>query len=548
MKVADIINQHLPADPQAEYDHGTVLSLLIAARLYSPIALVNVAEWAHEAGADLLWGIPQEKINDDRLGRSLDAFFTQRHSILASLALHVAHEFDIPLTHLHYDPTHILLHGAFEDSQPRATLPRNESVPSNDDLPPAHITKGRAMEDVPKGTRMIHAGLATYVDELGPLPVFGHTIDGNQNGRTAVAEAVPLIEKHLQPAKLTMISDRGTFSTVHLGRLHRAGYKALCSVPWGDVQDVYDQHRSSLNWKKASYLSQEQQRRRRQGSLPHEHYELAVVRHEMTDSATKQVIPVRVIFVFSTADHKAARTQRRRQIEKIREGLEKIQASVAAGRNNTDPTSIARRVGKLFIRKQAARYFRYEMIPLSKKQRAASARRSGLGPTHRFEFTFDQAACEQDEQYDGLYALITTVPRQQASADSLFSQFKQQIYSEHVNSQFKGPLAVHPVFLKKPSRVEALVCLMMISLMLYFILQRLYRETVPKDASTKERRTTSRTILRAFSVYTVVIHRSSVGRIVQPTALTPRQREILQRLHLSTPAQILSWRLPRPPD
>ena len=43
MNVAGIINQHLPADSQAEFDHGTVLSLLIAARLYSPVALVNVA-------------------------------------------------------------------------------------------------------------------------------------------------------------------------------------------------------------------------------------------------------------------------------------------------------------------------------------------------------------------------------------------------------------------------------------------------------------------------------------------------------------------------
>jgi hypothetical protein len=39
MRVADIINRHLPADPQAEYDHGSVLTLLMAARLYSPVAL-----------------------------------------------------------------------------------------------------------------------------------------------------------------------------------------------------------------------------------------------------------------------------------------------------------------------------------------------------------------------------------------------------------------------------------------------------------------------------------------------------------------------------
>ncbi|MEQ9411492.1 MAG: DUF4277 domain-containing protein [Fuerstiella sp.] len=90
INLAAIINRHLPVDPQAEFDHGRLLSLLTAARLYSPVALSNVADWAEQSGADILWDIPAQKLNDDRLGRSLDAFFTQRHSILGSLALHVA--------------------------------------------------------------------------------------------------------------------------------------------------------------------------------------------------------------------------------------------------------------------------------------------------------------------------------------------------------------------------------------------------------------------------------------------------------------------------
>ena len=114
MKVAEIIDRHLPADPQAEYSYGTVLSLLAAARLYSPVALRGVASWAADSGADILWNIPTEKLNDDRLARALDAFFAQRHSILANIALHVAREFGVPLSEVHYDPTHILFHGAYE--------------------------------------------------------------------------------------------------------------------------------------------------------------------------------------------------------------------------------------------------------------------------------------------------------------------------------------------------------------------------------------------------------------------------------------------------
>jgi hypothetical protein len=78
--VTQLIDQHLPADPQAEYAYGPLLSLLIAARLAHPVALVNIPDWARRCGADFLWGIPAEKLNDDRLGRALDAFYYQRHS------------------------------------------------------------------------------------------------------------------------------------------------------------------------------------------------------------------------------------------------------------------------------------------------------------------------------------------------------------------------------------------------------------------------------------------------------------------------------------
>jgi len=548
MQVAEIINRHVPADPQAEFDHGTVLTLLAAARLYSPVALVNVARWAAASGADILWGIPVEKITDDRLGKSLDAFFRQRHSILSSLALTVSREFGVDLSEVHYDPTHILLHGVYEQSEPRGELAPGRTVRSDASLPPAHITQGRPMSDAPKDVQMIHAGLCTIVDKFGPLPIFGHTVGGNQNGHTAVAEQLALLKQHLRPPELTMISDRGTFSVGHLLRLSESGYHALAAAPWDDFRPLFDEHRATLKWRRARYLSIEQQRRRRQGSMPHEHYELAVVRHQLTERQSQKVVPCRVVFVFSTADQKVARKNRQKSIQKLHQGLEKIARSVAEGRRNTDPTSVARRVSKLFGKRQAAAYFRYEMVPLSKQQRdrLPPPQRGCKRPTHRFEFVYDEGAAQRDAVYDGYVALVTTAPRTQ-SADEVFTKYKQQCYSEYANHQFKTPLAVHPVFLKSPHRVEALVFLMMITLTLYFLIQRIYRQNVPPHASTKQRRTTTETILRAFSNYALIVHRSRLGREVQPTRLTTRQREILQQLGFPTPAQVLSRRLPRPP-
>jgi transposase len=386
------------------------------------------------------------------------------------------------------------------------------------------------------------------VDELGPLPIFGHTVDGNQNGHTAVAEQLALVQKHLRPPELTMISDRGTFSVGHLLRLCDSGYHALVAAPWDEFRPLFDQRREGLVWKRASYLSIEQQRRRTQGNLPQERYELAVVRHELTDRDSGRTLPCRVIFVFSTADQKVARKNRDKSVQKLREGLEQIQKSVADGRRHTDPTAIARRVGKLFGQRQAASYFRYEMVPLAKKERdrLPPPQRGCRRPEYRFEFSYDQQAAERDASYDGFSVLVTTAPRTQ-SADVLFTKYKQQAYSELANHEFKTPLAVHPVFLKTPRRVEALVFLMMITLTLHYLIQRMYRQQVPPHAPAKERRTTTETILRAFSNYTLLIQHTRLGREVQPTRLTTRQREILQQLGFDTPAQILSRRLPRAP-
>ena len=555
MNVKAIIDQHLPKDPQAEFTIGTILNLLVAARTYSPVALMNVADWAASSGADLIFGIPVEKMTDDRLARALDRFFTQRHSILTSIALHVSKEFDIPLREIHYDPTHIQFTGAYEAAIPRAGVVPEEEEDDEDDmtrsddlLEPAHITKGRAMEDVPKGTKMIHVGLCVQVDEHGPLPIYGHTIDGNQNGRHAVREQFELLRKHLPSFKLTMISDRGTYSVGHLLRLKDSGCDAICSVPWGDFRELFDQKRTSLSWNKATYLSLEQQRRRTEVSeLPQEEYKLAVVRHTLKDDTTKREIACQVIFVESTADRKVIRRQRQKQIDRITAELGKIQTCVDGGRPFSDERSVSRRVARLLGDSGAGKYFSHQMIPLTnkeKKERPPNGR-GARQPTHRFVYQFDAAQVETDEKYDGFNAIVVTSPK--TSADELFTRFKQQSYSEHVNARFKGPLAVRPVFLHRPDRVESLMFLMMIALTLHFLIQRTYRSNLPETATKKERRTTTLTLMKAFDNYALHIEANRYHQIVRTTRLTDRQREILRRLEIPTPAQFLSKLLPRPP-
>jgi hypothetical protein len=536
LDIASIIDRHLPPDPQLEFSHGQVLSLLLAARLCQPTALINVPAWAQKTGADILWNIPADKLNDDRLGRALDAFFEQRHSIFASTTALALQLTNLSLDRLHFDTTHLTFCGAYETSQPRPVTPLS-ALRGDAHMPPAHIGHGYVNEAL-----MIQVGLTAVVDGQGGLPVFSQCLDGQRNGRRAIAEQFQLLQQHLPlPTGLLMISDRGTYSAEHVSRLYRNGYYALCSMRWNDYQAVYDAHADRLHWQQASFLSVEQRRRRQtNSSLPREQYRLAVLKHALIDPSTRQPIPGRLIFVHSSANEKHTRKRRALHITKIRAGLEALSARVQRGHAHIKPDTVSRSVNRLFGKRWSARYLHWQLVALTPQEQAALPP-PGPGcrrPGYRFVFTFDAAAVEADTRYDGLSVLFTTAPLQH-SADELFTKFKEQNYIELLHHQMKTPLAVRPVFLKSPQRVEALVTLLQIALQAYQVLERRYRQTVPEEAPASEQRMTAEALLRQFRVYGCIVTPEPVGRVVHATRLTSRQRQILNQLSLPTPAQTL---------
>jgi transposase len=543
MGLEQIFDRHLPQRAQQEYPDAKVLTSLLAARLSQPTALVNVAQWARQSGAEFLFGVPADKLNDDRLGRALDHFFQHRYSILGSVAAQVIRDFQVPLDHLHFDPTHITFTGTYESSTPR---PDDTPLPPETQqayFPPAHITHGY----VSTKSRIVHMSVTAAVDDFGAIPLFANPVPGNQNGHTAIAEAFHLLEQYLPlPDRLVMISDRGTYSLPHVARLHDADYQVLCSAPWDEFQGLYQRHQDQLNWRQASFLSIEQQRRRDcESSLPREHYDIAILKHQLIHPTSKRPIKARLIFVRSTAGQKVEHDTRQRNIAKIRAGLEKLQRTVARNHKATKLDSIRRRIHELLGTKAAARYFRWDLQPLADEQRAAlpAPERDCTRPTHRLVFSLDEQAVADAARYDGLSVLVTTAPYTR-SCDSLFSQFKRQCYLENSHHQYKGPLAVAPLFLKKPSRVEALAMLLQVALTAYQLIQREYRRHLPEDAPGREQHMTTERILREFANYPLVLEEVPGGQVVRPTRATVEQQRLLDKLHLVSVEQLLSRHLP----
>ena len=541
LDITGIIDGHLPPDPQLEFSYGSVLSLLVAARLCEPTALSQISTWAEATGADIVWNIPADKLNDDRLGRALDAFFQQRHSIMASATNQALRLVQGDLQRVHFDPTDLIFCGAYESSQPRPQTPLEELL-GDSHMSPAHIRHGYRGKEL-----RIQCGASAVVDDLGAIPIFNQPLDGNRNGFTAIREQYQLLKQHLSlPNNLLMVSDRGTLSIDHVARLFRNGHHVLCSAPWNDYRAFYEQHAATLQWQTASFLSIEQRRRRECSStLPLEDYKIAVVKHDLTDPTNGDSIPARLIFVRSSADAKEVKKRRQDNIAAIQAGLEKIAVKVSRAHPRSTPASITKQIVRLLGKKAVAKHFHWELLPLTPEEQAAAPplARGFKQPTHRLVFRFDAAAAEADATHDGLAVLLTTAPPTR-SGDELFTMFKQQNFIELLHHQWKTPLAVRPVFLHSPERVEALVCLMQIALQAYQVLERRYRQTVAADAPVRAQRMTAESLLRAFKGYGLLVRHTRVGRVIHATRLSTQQRRILNQLSLPTPAQTLVRRLP----
>jgi transposase len=535
LDVAAIIDRHIPTD--AEYSHGTVLAVLLAARLHSPTALVHVAGWAREHGVEYLWKIPPDKLNDDRLARALDAFFEKRHSILADITHEVLRYTSLSVQSAHFDVTNLVLYGTYDDSVPRPQGSLDDLINQLRQIP-AHICRGYLTR-----YKMLQLGVTSVVDDLGPVPIACHLFDGNRNSHTGVKQQYHLLRQFLRlPEDFLLVSDRGTCSAEHLATLLKHKHYAICAGQWQDYGPLFHQHADRLLWSKASYLSREQQRRRTTASsLPQEEYRLAVVAHQLLDPTTKKPFDCRVIFVHSSAAEKDCRERREKNIAVIKAGLEKVAQKLEHAHPTTTPESVTRQITRLLGKKAAATHFHWQLVPLTETEIAAlpPPKKGFRRQTHRLEHSFDEASAQTESRHDGISALVTTAPLT-SNSDVLFTKYKHQTYVERGHHELKTPLAVTPIFLKTPQRIEALISLLFVALQAYMTIERQCRRRVPADARPPEQRMTAERILRKFRVCCVTVQGHDDDQLIRLTQLSVEQRRILQQLSLPTPAQLLT--------
>jgi hypothetical protein len=100
LEVAGIIDRACPVREVALVTHGQVIEALVANRLTSPTPLVHVQDWASQWAVEEVWGIEAAVLNDDRIGRALDAIAPELDRIIGSVGARAITTFGLPVARL----------------------------------------------------------------------------------------------------------------------------------------------------------------------------------------------------------------------------------------------------------------------------------------------------------------------------------------------------------------------------------------------------------------------------------------------------------------
>lgn len=124
LDIAAIIDRACPVRDIAYATHGQVIEALIANRLTSPTPLVHVEDWARAWAVEEVFALSAEVLNDDRIGRALDAVAPELAGIVGSIGATAIAEFGIDVARIHWDMTSISLFGAYKSPDSDYIEPR----------------------------------------------------------------------------------------------------------------------------------------------------------------------------------------------------------------------------------------------------------------------------------------------------------------------------------------------------------------------------------------------------------------------------------------
>lgn len=507
LDVRGIVDRALPVREVAIATHGQVIEAMIANRLTSPRPLLRVQDWATEWAVPEVFGVAAETLNDDRIGRALDAIAPELDGIVGSVGARAIAEFGLDVSRLHWDMTSISLFGAydqFEDgfAEPSYGHPKDRRV----DL------------------KQIQTGLAVSGD--GGVPILHRAFGGRAGEVNQVVGAMESLRSMCGQRRFLLVGDSKLVSFENLRQIMAAGVTFIAPA---SKQYIGAEVLAGCDFEAATPAGYVAQRDAAKPADRRGRYR--VLEDRWTLPAPKKSkhsgLDLRRVFVWSSADADAAAKSRAKKLNRARDDLDGLVRGLG-GRHYPTVAKVQARLTTIATKRRVGDYLRAEV----------GVDATGT-PTLRW--WFDQDALDAEAATDGWYCLLTNLDPTEVDAGEVLARYKGQEVVERRYGAFKGPLAVAPVFLKNNRRIEALLSIICLALLIFCLVEREVRRAIAPELkmtgfpSRPTAKPTGRLIFDALArLHLVPATANAPPMIPTPTGVQTRLLELLDVDPLTT--------------
>jgi transposase len=406
----ELLERLLPSGEE-EVPWPAMAAVLVLARLCEPSSELHIAEdWFRQTALDDLLGIPEEKVNDDRLYRALDRLLPHKEDLERHLRTRLGQLFDLDYELLLYDVTSTYFEG---------------EASANDLAQRGHSRDSRS------DCKQVCIGLVVTTDGM---PLGYEVFAGNRTDVTTVEEVIGAIEAKYGRARRIWVMDRGMVSEDNLEFLGSSGRRYIVGTP-----------RSELR-----------------------HFERELLDGPWT--AIREGLEVKLCpgpegqetFILCRSADRGEKEKaiRERFAARIARAVRRLQRRLRRARKAVCAADVSRQIGRLLERNRRASGL------FDIRVREAPDRPSGLSVTWRRR----KAWANWAELSEGCYLLRTNIADWRP--EDLWRAYIQLTHAEAAFRIHKSDLDLRPIWHQRAGRVQAHILVCFLAYVLWKTLER----------------------------------------------------------------------------
>lgn len=468
IELKKLLSSYISSKQNQKLSYADAILIFIRNILLEREPLYKLSEWAANFDPYLvgLKDTDPQVLNDDRVGRSLDALFdADRASLLTNLVLKVIEEFSIELSQLHNDSTTVTVCGQYKNGSSK----RNGKTSLS-------LLRGHNKDYRPDLKQLL---FTLTVSRDGAVPIHYKSYDGNTADDRTHIQTWEALRRITVRSDFIYVGDAKLATREQMTYITKEGGRFISVLP--EIRKECGQFKSWIRSRNVEWQELEVKPAGRNldtGEHLYWGYECPIPSEE----------GYRIVWILDSQKQDLDGRRRQSKIEKTIKALDTLKGKVGTRKWKTKK-QIEKAVEDIFLKYQSGRFFEAKMVVKEvKTYRQKKKGRPGNNTEYvkivKKQWTFEAMPngmkIQDDAATDGMFPLITNIEAKSLSMSEVLEKYKFQPYIEKRHQQFKSVFEAAPVYLKLPHRIEALMFVYFIVLTLNALIERELRLAMAK--------------------------------------------------------------------